>query len=280
MNFFTIETGKDYFINITANILLLIFIPSIGWIWEKLKHRKFKKFWGNKIFKNPFIVLDVFNYNNSIQQNAAQRYFKNFHNQSPIPIVGVDKVMGVETARSARFVTDLFYDFSKKIIPIKTDEEVIGNWEGSFICFGSSDSNIKTKDILSFNNNNFLDFGFDTISGERVIHRKRHPHDITKISNKDKGMIVKITNEHFPEYKCFVCAGLGEWGTAGAVWYLANKWEKLLKDYGENDFGIVVEVTPLSVESTLILESDILALRKSFLKIIAKRINKIFKSNP
>lgn len=279
MNFFTPETSKDYFINITAAAFLLVFIPSIKCIWGKTKYRKFKKFWGNKIFENPSVVLDVFNYNNSVQQNRALRYFKNFHNQPPISIVGVDKVMGVETARSARFITDLFHTFSKKIIPINTDEEVIGNWRGSFICFGSSDSNIKTRDILSFNNNNFLDFDFDTVTGERVIHRKRYPHDITRISNKDKGMIVKITNEHFPEYKCFVCAGLGEWGTAGAVWYLTNKWKELLKDYGENDFGIVVEVSPLSVESALVSEPDTLALKKGFLRKIKNIISKIFRIN-
>lgn len=268
MNFFSLETAKDYFINITASVILYLLGYLTHWIFGRIKCRKFKKFWGNKIFENPSVVLDVFNYNNSVQNNKALRYFKIFHNQSSIPIVGVDKVMGVETARSARFVTDLFEKFSKKIIPIKTDEELTGEWRGSFICFGSSDSNIKTKDILSFNNNNLLDFGFDGITGERVIYRKRYPNDITKISNKDKGMIVKITNEYFPEYKCFVCAGLGEWGTAGAVWYLSNNWKKLFKDYGENDFGVVVEVTPLSVESAIISEPDVLAFRKGFFKKI------------
>lgn len=150
---------------------------------------------------------------------------------------------------------------------------MIGEWKGTYICLGSSDSNIKTKDVLAFSNNNFLDFGFDSETRERVIFRKRSPQNTIKITDKDKGIIVKITNKHFPEYKCFVCAGLGEWGTSGAVWYLANNWEKLLKDYNKNDFGVVVETTPLSLESTQIIEVDLLSLKKT----VWKRIKSIFK---
>jgi hypothetical protein len=43
-----------------------------------------------------------------------------------------------------------------------------------------------------------------------------------------------------------VCAGLGEYGTSGACWYLANRWEEL---QGANEFGIVVEVELGSDES-------------------------------
>lgn len=100
MDFFDLETLKDYTINIIAALSLYALGFASNWLWGKIKRRKF---WGKNVSENPSIVLDVFNYNNSIQQNRALRYLKNFHNRQPIFLAGVDKVMGVETARSARF---------------------------------------------------------------------------------------------------------------------------------------------------------------------------------
>jgi len=61
-------------------------------------------------------------------------------------------------------------------------------------------------------------------------------------------MVLKVTNQRFPGCFFFVCAGLGEWGTSGAAWYLATKWRDLQKEFG-NAFGIVVEVELRSDES-------------------------------
>lgn len=252
LKFLTSETAEDYFINITAGLFLMGFIPGISRIRTFFKLKTFKKFWGKEIFKNPNVVIDVFNYDNSIQPNRARRYFKDFRNQPPVPIAGVDKVMGVETARAARFITGLFYRFSQKLVSIRTDEELISEWDGTYICFGSSDSNIKTKEILLLPENRFLDFDFDPKTGQRVIKRKTDGKNF-KFSPRpprDRSMVVKVTNPRFSDQKLFICAGLGEWGTAGAAWYLANKWKELLKEFGERDFGVVIETTPLSVEST------------------------------
>ena len=56
---------------------------------------------------------------------------------------------------------------------------------------------------------------------------------------KDIGLVLKIKNICFEGHYFFVCAGLGEWGTSGASWYLSSKWQELR---GLSEFGIIVEV--------------------------------------
>jgi hypothetical protein len=57
---------------------------------------------------------------------------------------------------------------------------------------------------------------------------------------KDYGVVLKVRNDMFQKHNFFVCAGLGEWGTSGAAWYLANHWHEFDK---ESEFGFVVEVS-------------------------------------
>jgi hypothetical protein len=40
------------------------------------------------------------------------------------------------------------------------------------------------------------------------------------------------------------CAGLDEWGTSGAAWFLANKWANLNQRAGSRPFAAVVRVRP------------------------------------
>ena len=65
---------------------------------------------------------------------------------------------------------------------------------------------------------------------------------ITKESDFDYGLILKIKPKQFPDRTWFTCAGLGEWGTSGAAWYLAKKW-KDIHNFAENSaFAIIVRV--------------------------------------
>jgi hypothetical protein len=60
------------------------------------------------------------------------------------------------------------------------------------------------------------------------------------------GIIVRYhpDPEHEPDRVWMLCAGLGERGTTGAAWYLANRWRHLLRRVGDRDFVAVIEVQP------------------------------------
>ena len=44
----------------------------------------------------------------------------------------------------------------------------------------------------------------------------------------DHGFILRVTPPEFRKRSWIVCAGLGEWGSSGSAWYLANRWETLI----------------------------------------------------
>ena len=45
----------------------------------------------------------------------------------------------------------------------------------------------------------------------------------------DHGFILRINPPEFPARSWIVCSGLGEWGTSGSSWFLANKWQELIE---------------------------------------------------
>ena len=75
---------------------------------------------------------------------------------------------------------------------------------------------------------------------------------------KDCAVLMRIRNDRFPEHFLFVCAGLGEWGTSGASWFLATHWENLYREFKNDNFALILEVDIGSDTST----KRIAALRK------------------
>jgi len=136
-----------------------------------------------------------------------------------------------------------------------SDSDVVTLLNSNFIALGGPASNYKTEDILSSPANILLDKIFPPISpttGEPLIY---------ECNNQiDHGIILRITSPQFRKRSWIVCAGLGEWGTSGSAWYLANKWEELLSAvhpaayrlgfWSIPDFLAVVRVTRYQDQST------------------------------
>jgi hypothetical protein len=53
----------------------------------------------------------------------------------------------------------------------------------------------------------------------------------------------------FPHRTWIACAGIGEYGTSGGAWFLANKWEEIRKRAGSGPFAVIVRVRPGQDES-------------------------------
>jgi effector-binding domain-containing protein len=119
-----------------------------------------------------------------------------------------------------------------------SDEEIKSEVDISYCSVGGF-SNLKTEDIFKADNNYYIDFdGFK-------ISSKIDKTKIFSIDNKyDYGVIIKLRNKHHPVRTQICVAGLGESGTTGASWYLANKWKLLLKKVKRNDFGCIIRVEP------------------------------------
>jgi hypothetical protein len=122
-------------------------------------------------------------------------------------------------------------------VRLTTDVESASDWEQTFISLGSSVSNAKTDHVKKLPENpwlvNDMNGVFEFKDGTRVALEN---------DGRDKGIIMKIPNPHSSGHSLIVCAGLGEWGTSGAAWYLANRWRELSSRFGSAPFLVLVDV--------------------------------------
>jgi hypothetical protein len=216
---------------------------------------RFKNFFGHESIsgENVYVVLDP--YEHPVPRSQLQlgqvRFVKKFHGRKPnISIIGEDKLLGSCSVRVTKYSSECFSQLRSKDNRLKVvlDEEVMNLWDGTFFCFGSSDSNIKTFDIESLPQNNLYTFDFDQATGYRcfVVNGQR----FSIANQRDKAILARLINPHYPEHNLFVCAGLGEWGTSGATYFLFDRWKALNKRFqrGKN-FCLIIEVNVGSDES-------------------------------
>ena len=119
---------------------------------------------------------------------------------------------------------------------LSTDVSIRGKLNFSFIALGSPASNHKTNDVLINAANKLVDFK----NNQFILKSTGVPIELSE-SGFDYGMILKISPEQFPRRTWITCFGIGEWGTSGAAWYLANKWREILKFAGSDSFAIIVK---------------------------------------
>ena len=100
---------------------------------------------------------------------------------------------------------------------------------------------MKTYDVFHLPEQKFVtcEFGGD---GRRVW--RAGGTDFSFLPGKDRGLLLKMRNPRFLQHRLVVCAGLGEWGSTGTIWFLTNKWRELYARFGTKDFCMIVEVTP------------------------------------
>ena len=141
----------------------------------------------------------------------------------------------------ASYIINALSKYRPRPLPIEDDQTGLSVLRRSIVCLGSAASNELTELVEDDPGNRFLRITQDNGS---VSIRCLLTGQIVSLSKstaqRDFGIVLKIVNSRFPKYFFFVCEGLGEWGTSGAAWYLANHWRDL--DELGDEFGCVVEV--------------------------------------
>ena len=242
----------DIVLNFAINVAaaLFVFLAGLFWAFIPKSWREFRmrQFWGKDLFVGNFVVC-----HGTLQVNRAlpSPFVKLYRDGSVIRISGPsENVMGDSEIRSVAYlVKELSRGPTKSTVEIKPDNQEFARLSGSVVALGSDGSNEVTRLILQEPNNGFFDFAQD---GTEVFIRDKKTG--TRFVGfrpplaKDYGIILKLPNLRFPGSFLFVCAGLGDWGTSGAAWYLASKWNTLRAQF-PGAFGIVVEVDIGSDES-------------------------------
>jgi len=232
----------------SLSVGILIFLLGLFWPVIPKSYRQFilRRFWGRGVLGKDFVVCYGAFLDSRVTEGKGDelRYVKRYHDGRIFKFRGPwGNVVADAEIRSASYIINTLSKYRKKAVPVIDDTTAFENLNRTFVSLGSSSSNQTTQLILREPNNEFLDFGqeentffiLDKKSGKRFV-------GFQEPVRKDYGMVLRIPNLRFPGDLFFVCAGLGEWGTSGAAWYLTAKWLDLKAEFGNAAFGLVVEV--------------------------------------
>ena len=157
----------------------------------------------------------------------------------------IERPVSSSELRSAKYLSDVMGREIKQSPLLSSDYEVQDKYNFSFISFGGPSSNFKSRDALTNDGNillNFVDNTFITCRTQRKV--------IELQPGLDYGLILKLHPSQFPEKTWIICAGIGEWGTSGATWFLAYKWREIYIFAKGDPFAIIVKVREKKDESS------------------------------
>lgn len=235
----------DLIINLIGGILVALLDRMIIYLGNFFKNYRFKKIFGKEI--NLFNVV----YGRMVLKPQ-------YLTQDPFPYVkpningqfSVSNPVSFTETKSAKYLSESFSKCTGKSPTLISDDEIIHKIDISYCSFGGF-NNTKTIYILQNTQNYFYHFSLE--SGE-IVNKKNRNNTYSGNKNYDYAVIVKIKNKLFPNRTQICVAGIGEWGTSGGAWFLANKWKEILKKAGNKEFGAVIKVMKGSDESAELVE--------------------------
>ena len=173
-------------------------------------------------------------------------YFLRISQQKDTPIVNLEQTRNLDSLSRGRLVLvkleqeNIFQTIAKETksgVSLSSDIELKNQLDISFITFGGPSPNFKTKDVIDNISNNLVKFDNTKFTSARTGKSVIKPD-----AGYDYGLILKIRPSQFPDRTWFTCAGIGEWGSSGAAWYLAKKWREINAFAANSPFALIVRV--------------------------------------
>jgi hypothetical protein len=151
-------------------------------------------------------------------------------------------------------LTALFLRHGENALRVVTDAEACAAPNASLICYGTSDSNCKTFDIEARSGSSLCQFLIDS-NGKRAFRLGEQMFSMEGRGGViyDKAIVLRLTNRDDSGHCHVVCAGLSEWGSLAAVYFLTTRWKELHKRYDgfgqRRDFCVLLEVPCGQIEN-------------------------------
>jgi hypothetical protein len=254
--------NETIFPSLLVNLISGAIIFVIGLNWSKIRSLAGLDFvwlrfvFGAKSVENGQVNITIDTYSDT-RPFGPKRYAKTFPDQHQTMMPGPsEKVTGYCSVRAASYLIDNLSSYFQSGVATVSDEEVAAKWDGTFINIGVSALNIKTDDIKHHRANPFFK---EDIAGKLEL---KNGSSFEPDNRYAVGMILKMSNPHFKGHSLLVCAGIDEWGTSGAAWYLSKYWRKFGKKYCKDDFLVIVRVLRGSDESSSEVYSTQSCIRK------------------
>lgn len=211
---------------------------------DSWNHIAFRRFWGEGVFsRGTHFVIGNFQ---DVRVRGALMLIPDLTSGRPLADVEEEIIYGSFSTSAIAILTGLFSRHTGKLLRIVTEGEPEHKWDGTLICYGSSEWNLKTFDVER-SSAPLCQFVFDK-NGRRAFEmgEQQYTMEVCGGITYDKAMLVRLTNLENPEHCYIVCAGLSEWGSLAAVHYLTNNWKVLHKRFDEfyrrRDFCVLLQV--------------------------------------
>ena len=236
----------DLLINLLGGFLVAVLDRLIIFLNKTFKSYRFKQIFGNDsedfkivygkmILKPEYSAQDKFPY---LKPNTAGQF-------------SISNPVSFAETRAAKYLSESYSKSVEKSPLLISDDEIREKVDISYCSMGGY-NNHKTIDILQSVQNEFLEFNLDAPGS--IVVKKDTQKVYTVDGIHDYAVIIKIKNRLFPNRTQICVAGLGEWGTSGGSWFLANKWKEIRKIVGNKNFGAVIKVRGGSDESAELIE--------------------------
>jgi hypothetical protein len=229
---------KSLGINLLGGVLVILLDRLYLYQRKKLKAYRFKKIFGEDIDNNFYVVYGKMLLKTPYKSNGQIEEWP-YAKLSGISFKVSEPVSFTET-KSAKYISDSIFKNTRSASTIISDEEIKNKLNISYCSFGGY-NNHKTIDILRAENNYYVNL--DIANGAKIVSKTNLTKEYRIDNENDYAVIIKLKNKKFPNRTQICVAGLGESGTSGASWFLANKWEVLLKRVQRKNFGCIIKVT-------------------------------------
>ncbi len=236
-------------IDISGTFFGIILGEAFKWAKNKFHAWNFKKVFGKDASSEFYIVYGQMKHRECFEKNASPMEWP-YYKPGAQGLFRVSSVVSSTVPKSIKFISEAFNKSGGLTPKLAFDIEVKNRLDISFCSIGGL-NNLKTVEVLKNEENVFYDF--KESSGDLVIVVKDDSQREFLIEpNYDYALIIKIIPESFPNRAWIIIAGLGEWGTTGAVWFLSNKWKKVPKN---KSFGMIVKVRAGQDESAEVVHT-------------------------
>jgi hypothetical protein len=229
---------KNLVLNVVGGILAgLAFSLWHAFVREFTK-RRFKQVFGLKSVEEGITL--VYEEMALAVQGGSHPYFKPGY-QTTGRYFSISRPIPVASVRAVSYLSNAIGKFIGRSPAVRSDIEVRNLLDLDFICFGGPFSNAMTETCMANGGNRLVIF--DQISNQFVAKSDGLPL-VQFDPGFDYGLILKLHPIQFPERVWIVCAGIGERGTSGTAWYLANKWQELRSKAKGKPFAAIFRVEP------------------------------------
>jgi hypothetical protein len=225
---------RSVLLNVIGGALVVLLTWGFGWISRKCRQWALKRLMGSDfdrdgqyhIVYGSFILPPVLDKSgHQITHPYMKTPLSPSSPRQPAPGgFSIDNPVSSGEMRGIAYLAELFGKARACTPSLTTDNDVVSRVDLSFISLGGPGSNFKTEDTLAHPSNTLITMnsaGFVNPTTQQPVA------DITLNGRFDYGIILRISPAQHQSRTWIVCAGLGEWGTSGASWFLSNKWPQL-----------------------------------------------------